>query len=100
MPALTKQHLQATADQITLTYLRARNFRPKMSFGSKGNKGQGLVEYALILVLVAIVVMLSLSLIAPWIKRILNSIGCTLDSPPGTDILEECFEHVTPTPET
>lgn len=46
MPALTKQHLQATADQITLTYLRARNFRPKMSFGSKGNKGQGLVEYA------------------------------------------------------
>lgn len=91
-----KPYLQAAADQITLVYLKARNFRAKLSFGSMGKTGQGLVEYALILVLVAIVVIVSLSLIAPQIKRILHSIGCTLDSPPGTDIVEECFEHVTP----
>lgn len=44
-------------------------------------KGQGLVEYALILVLVAIVVIVILALLGPAIKGIFGDISCTLKYP-------------------
>lgn len=45
-------------------------------------EGQGLVEYALILVLVAIVVILVLSLLGPQIGNIFSQIIWVLDNPP------------------
>ena len=48
-----------------------------MLFAPK-EKGQGLVEYALILVLVAIVVIAALSLLGPSISDIFNTINDTL----------------------
>ena len=41
-------------------------------------KGQGLVEYALIIVLIAIVVILALSFLAPTIGNVFTEIGVTL----------------------
>lgn len=40
----------------------------------KDNKGQGLVEYALILVLVAIVVIVILALVGPALREVVYSI--------------------------
>ncbi len=48
-----------------------------MLFSPK-EKGQGLVEYALILVLVAIVVIAALTLLGPQIGRIFSSINNSL----------------------
>lgn len=48
-----------------------------MLFSPK-EKGQGLVEYALILVLVAIVVIVALSLLGPVIGGIFSTINDTL----------------------
>jgi pilus assembly protein Flp/PilA len=48
-----------------------------MLFASK-EKGQGLVEYALILVLVAIVVIAALTLLGPTIGNIFSDINTTL----------------------
>lgn len=44
-------------------------------------KGQGLVEYALILVLVAIVVIVILALLGPAISGIFGDISCTMKYP-------------------
>jgi pilus assembly protein Flp/PilA len=46
---------------------------------AKKEKGQGLVEYALILVLVAIVVIAALTLLGPIIGNIFNEISNTLE---------------------
>jgi pilus assembly protein Flp/PilA len=43
-------------------------------------KGQGLVEYALILVLVAVVVIVVLSLLGPIIGNVFSAINDTLSS--------------------
>ena len=48
-----------------------------MLFAPK-EKGQGLVEYALILVLVAIVVIAALTLLGPTIGKIFSSINSSL----------------------
>jgi len=42
------------------------------------NKGQGLVEYALLLVLIAVVVIATLSLLGPAIGNIFNNISNSL----------------------
>lgn len=44
--------------------------------------GQGLVEYALILVLVAIVVIVVLSILGPQIGNVFSQITWTLENPP------------------
>jgi pilus assembly protein Flp/PilA len=46
---------------------------------AKKEKGQGLVEYALILVLVAIVVIAALTILGPIIGNIFNEISNTLE---------------------
>lgn len=46
---------------------------------AKKEKGQGLVEYALILVLVAIVVIAALTILGPIIGNIFNDISNTLE---------------------
>ena len=43
-------------------------------------KGQGLVEYALIIVLIAMVVFIAMSYMAPTIGNIFTDIANTLDS--------------------
>jgi pilus assembly protein Flp/PilA len=45
---------------------------------SKDEKGQGLVEYALIIVLIALVVIVSLSLVPPPVANTFNNIASTL----------------------
>lgn len=50
-----------------------------MLFASK-EKGQGLVEYALILVLVAIVVIAVLTLLGPIIGNVFSGINSSLES--------------------
>jgi len=47
---------------------------------SPSEKGQGLVEYALILVLVSIVVIAALNYLAPIIGNVFSTIGGTLNS--------------------
>ena len=47
---------------------------------NKFEKGQGLVEYALILVLIAIVVIAALSLLGPQIANIFNKISTNLNA--------------------
>ena len=44
--------------------------------------GQGLVEYALILVLVAIVVIVVLSILGPQIGNVFSQVTWTLQNPP------------------
>ena len=51
----------------------------KMLF-SPSEKGQGLVEYALILVLVSIVVIAALNYLAPIIGEVFSTIGSTLSA--------------------
>ena len=99
MPASKQAYFRSVSDRLTLAYLRIKNFEPKDLLSKKNEKAQGLVEYALILVLVAIVVIVILALLGPGIKRIFGTITCYLSSPPGTDLRQECFEWVTPTPE-
>ena len=48
---------------------------------SPSEKGQGLVEYALILVLVSIVVIAALLLLGPTIGNIFSTINTTLSNP-------------------
>jgi pilus assembly protein Flp/PilA len=48
-----------------------------------GEKGQGLVEYALILVLVAIVVMIILALLGPAIGNVFSNIVAAIGNPGG-----------------
>jgi len=47
---------------------------------SPSEKGQGLVEYALILILVAIVVIAALNYLAPIIGNMFSTIGSTLQT--------------------
>ena len=44
----------------------------------KQEQGQGLVEYALIIVLIAMVVVVTLSLIPPPVSNVFNSVALTL----------------------
>lgn len=44
----------------------------------KSEKGQGLVEYALILVLIAIVVIAALSILGPTVANVFNTISTNL----------------------
>jgi pilus assembly protein Flp/PilA len=46
----------------------------------KSELGQGLVEYALVIILVSVAVVLALSLIAPTIGNIFSEIGDTLEA--------------------
>lgn len=48
-----------------------------MLFAPK-EKGQGLVEYALIIVLIAIVVIVAMNFLGPTIANVFNNIGSTL----------------------
>ena len=48
-----------------------------MMFALK-EKGQGMVEYALILVLVAVVVIAALSIMGPLVKNVFNTINSSL----------------------
>jgi len=43
-----------------------------------GEMGQGLVEYALIVILIAMVIVVSLSLVPPPVANVFNSIALTL----------------------
>lgn len=45
---------------------------------ARKEKGQGLVEYALIIVLVSIVVIAALTVLGPQIKNVFNKISGTL----------------------
>jgi pilus assembly protein Flp/PilA len=47
-------------------------------FANRDERGQGLVEYALIIVLVAVVAIVALTLLGTSISDILNTISCTL----------------------
>ena len=49
-----------------------------------GEKGQGLTEYALILVLVAIVVMIILALLGPAIGNVFSNIVAAIENPGGS----------------
>ena len=98
MPASKHAYFQAASDRLTFAYLRIKNFEPKDLLPKRGERAQGMVEYALILVLVAVVVIVILALLGPQISRVFGTITCYLASPPGTDLRQECFEHVTPTP--
>ena len=52
-----------------------------------GEKGQGLTEYALILVLVAIVVMIILALLGPAIGNVFSNVVAAIGNPGGAKIL-------------
>ncbi len=56
-----------------------------MKFAPK-EKGQGLVEYALILVLVAIVVIVALRAIGTQVDAVFDKIGTTLGAEVGTGV--------------
>jgi len=47
---------------------------------ARKEKGQGLVEYALIIVLVSIVVIVALTLLGPQIGNVFNNISSTLST--------------------
>jgi len=49
-----------------------------MLFNLKQERGQGLVEYALLIILIAIVVMVTLTAIPPPVANVFNEIGSTL----------------------
>jgi pilus assembly protein Flp/PilA len=51
-----------------------------MLFAQK-EKGQGLVEYALIIVLIAIVVIVAMNFLGPTIGNVFNNIATTLTNP-------------------
>ncbi|MEA5078586.1 hypothetical protein SDC9_82524 [bioreactor metagenome] len=53
-----------------------------MLFAPK-EKGQGLIEYALILVLIAVVVIVVLRLLGPQIGGIFSNINSTISNPAG-----------------
>jgi pilus assembly protein Flp/PilA len=52
-------------------------------FSSQGQKGQGLVEYALILVLVAIVVIAALMVLGPIIGNVFTTVNSSLSTVAG-----------------
>jgi pilus assembly protein Flp/PilA len=66
--------------RITSTYIRLREVaRGPLDRGlSRREEGQGMVEYALILVLIAIVVILILTTVGKQVKNIFSNISSTL----------------------
>jgi len=60
------------------------------SLKSKKEKGQGLVEYALILVLVSIVVIAALLMLGPSISNIFTSVNTTLTTYGGGSNNTQC----------
>lgn len=56
---------------------------------SQMEEGQGLVEYALILVLIAVVVIVALSFLGDEINRIFNAIGQIVNGVDTEAVLEE-----------
>jgi pilus assembly protein Flp/PilA len=54
------------------------------TFVVKEEEGQTLVEYALIIVLIAIVVILGLTFLGPVINNVFNNIGIRLGGAAGT----------------
>ncbi len=63
---------------LSTLYLRLKNF-----FESIKEEGQGLVEYALIIVLIAIVVIAALALLGPQIGEVFNSIANVVNDYPA-----------------
>ena len=53
-------------------------------YGSRQEKGQTLIEYALIIALIVIVVIAAMLLLGPQIATLYNTITCTLDDPTAT----------------
>lgn len=54
------------------------SFALKTSQGNRRTRGQGLVEYALIIALIAIVVIAALLVLGPRIAAVFNNISSTL----------------------
>ncbi len=55
------------------------------SSSKKGKKGQGLVEYALILVLVAVVVIAALMVLGPTVGNVFSTINVSLGNVASSD---------------
>jgi len=47
----------------------------------KDESGQGMVEYGLIIALIAVVIIAALTLLGPKIKGLFNDVGETMDDP-------------------
>ena len=64
-----------------LLYLQSKLLKKgdKAMLFSPKEKGQGLVEYALIIVLIAIVVIVAMNFLAPTIGNVFSDIGDTLE---------------------
>jgi pilus assembly protein Flp/PilA len=75
-------------------FLMFKNKAVSMPLTKKGKRGQGLVEYALILVLVAVVVIAALSILGPSINYVYVKIACKFD-PSVTAINVETGETIT-----
>jgi pilus assembly protein Flp/PilA len=69
----TTHHLQATVLRLARAAIRGR---------AHTARGQGLVEYALVLVLVAIVVIGSLTMVGRRTSEVFDQVNCTLDGGP------------------
>ena len=66
--------------RITSTYLSLREVacRPLDRGASRREQGQGMVEYALILVLIAVVVLLILTTLGKQVKNVFSNISSTI----------------------
>lgn len=51
------------------------------TYGARQEKGQTLIEYALIIALIVIVVIAAMLLLGPQIANLYNTITCTLRTP-------------------
>jgi pilus assembly protein Flp/PilA len=69
----TTQHLQATVLRLARGAIRGR---------AHTTRGQGLVEYSLVLVLVAIVVIGSLTMVGKRTSEVFDQVNCTLAGGP------------------
>ena len=69
---------------MVLLYLQSLSVGARLSY-SPPQKGQGLVEYALVLVLVAVVVIAILTLLGPQIGNVFSRIVCGLDTACATN---------------
>ena len=65
--------------------LKMKEFFRKLSMlGARQEKGQTLIEYALIIALIVIVVIAAMLLLGPQIARLYNTITCRLATPSST----------------